>query len=120
MLFTYQLAKKLEGTHVTVNRLHPGVVRTGFGKDLGGFFSIAVRVVSPFMMSPEKSARAAIYVATTPELENVTGKYFAKGKEEESSKESCDPVMAKRSWQASAELTKLDAKPILKRRMDDR
>ncbi|HZY94013.1 MAG TPA: SDR family oxidoreductase [Candidatus Bathyarchaeia archaeon] len=108
VLFTYELAKKLEGTRVTVNCLHPGVVRTGFGKDLGGFFSIAVRVVSPFMMSPEKSARAAVYLATAPELENVTGKHFSKGKEEKSSKESYDPVMAEKLWQVSAELTKLD------------
>ena len=109
MLFTYELAKKLEGTHVTVNCLHPGVVRTGFGKDQGGFFSIAIRVVSPFMMSAEKSARAAIYLATAPELENVPGKYFAKGKEEQSSKESYDPVMAERLWRVSAKLTEIDS-----------
>lgn len=109
VLFTYQLAKKLEGTRVTVNCLHPGVVRTGFGKDQRGFFSIAVRVVSPFMMSAEKSARAAIYLATAPELKNVTGKHFAKGKEEKSSKESYDPLMAERLWQVSAELTELSA-----------
>ena len=108
MLFTFQPAKRLEGTRVTVNRLHPGVVRTGFGKDLGGFFSIAVRVVSPFMMSPEKSARAAIYLATGPELENVTGKHFSKGKEEKSSRESYDRAMAERLWRVSAELTMLE------------
>src|SRR5207244_9432657 len=65
VLFTYQLGKLLKGTGVTVNCLHPGVVRTGFGKDVTGLMSILVRVGSPFMMSPEKSARAAIYLATS-------------------------------------------------------
>ena len=109
VLFTYQLAKQLEGTRVTVNCLHPGVVRTGFGKDQGGFMSIAVRIGAPFMMNPEKAAKAAIYLATSPELEEVTGKHFAKGKEERSSKESYDSETAERLWKVSAELTKLVA-----------
>ena len=109
VLFTYQLARLLEGTGVTVNCLHPGVVRTGFGKDQGGFMSITVRVFSPFMMSAEKAARASIYLATSPDLEGVTGKHFSKGKEERSSSESYDTASAERLWKISAELTKLDA-----------
>lgn len=108
VLFTYQLAKRLEGTGITVNCLHPGVVRTGFGKDVTGLMSILVRVGSPFMMSPEKSARAAIYLATSPELEGVTGKHFSRGKEEKSSTESYDAASAERLWRVSAELVKLD------------
>jgi len=108
VLFTYQLAKRLEGTGVTVNCLHPGVVRTGFGKDVTGLMSILVRVGSPFMMRPEKSARAAIYLATSPELEGVTSKYFSRGKEERSSTESYDTASAQRLWNVSAELTKLN------------
>jgi NAD(P)-dependent dehydrogenase (short-subunit alcohol dehydrogenase family) len=107
VLFTYQLAKLLEGTGVTVNCLHPGVVRTGFGKDAGGLFAIGVRIVGPFMMSPQKSAKAAVYLATAPELEEVTGKHFSKGKEEKSSAESYDQATAERLWQVSAELTRL-------------
>src|SRR6266852_2488424 len=107
VLFTYELARQLQGTGVTVNCLHPGVVRTGFGKDMGGLFSIGVRVVSPFMMSPEKAARAAVYLASSPELEGITGKHFSKGKEEKSSRESYDQATADRLWQVSAELTKL-------------
>ncbi len=107
VLFTYELARRLEGTGVTVNCLHPGVVRTGFGKDVGGLFSIGVRVVSPFMMSPEKAARAAVYLASSPELKGITGKHFSKGKEEKSSRESYDQATADRLWQVSAELTKL-------------
>jgi NAD(P)-dependent dehydrogenase (short-subunit alcohol dehydrogenase family) len=108
VLFTHELAKRLEGTGVTVNCLHPGVVRTGFGKDVTGLMSILVRIGSPFMMSPEKSARAAIYLATSPELEGVTGKHFSRGKEEKSSTESYDAASAERLWRASAELVKLD------------
>src|SRR5881628_3612818 len=109
VLFTYQLAKRLEGTGITVNCLHPGVVRTGFGKDVTGLMSILLRVGSPFMMSPEKSARAAIYLATSPELEGVTGKHFSRGKEERSSTESYDAASAERLWDVSAKLTRLNA-----------
>ncbi len=107
VLFTYELARRLGGTGVTVNCLHPGVVRTGFGKDQGGLFSIGIRIVSPFMMSPERAARAAIYLATSPELDGVTGKHFSKGKEEKSSMESYDQAAAERLWKVSTDLTKL-------------
>ena len=107
VFFTYELAKRLRGTGVTVNCLHPGVVRTGFGKDQGGMFSIGIKIVSPFMMSPEKAARAVIYLAISPELEGVSGKHFSKGKEEKSSTESYDEAAAERLWRVSAELTRL-------------
>ncbi len=104
ILFTYQLAKLLQGTGVTVNCLHPGVVRTGFGKDMGGLFSMGVKLAGPFMMRPEKAAQALVYMASAPELERVSGKHFAKGKEKESSRESQDTGAAQRLWQVSEEL----------------
>jgi NAD(P)-dependent dehydrogenase (short-subunit alcohol dehydrogenase family) len=107
VLFTYELARRLVGTGVTVNCLHPGAVRTGFGKDAGGMMAIIVRLVGPFMMSPEKASKALVYMASSSDLEGVTGKHFAKGKEEESSRESYDEVAAGRLWLASEELTKL-------------
>src|SRR5712691_4764876 len=107
ILFTYELARRLGGTGVTANCLHPGLVRTGFGKDVVGLMAFVVRVVGPFMMSPEKAARAAVYLASSPELESVTGKHFVKGKEEYSSRESFDQTTAERLWQVSAELTSL-------------
>ena len=107
VLFTYQLAKKLEGTSVTVNCLHPGVVRTGFGKDQGGLMSIGVRIGSPFMMSAESAAKAVIYLATSPEMEGVSGKFYSKGHEKRSSHQSYDMASAERLWKVSAELTKL-------------
>ncbi len=108
VLFTYELARRLEGSGVTVNCLHPGVVRTGFGKDMGGLFSTGVKLMGPFMMGPEKAAKALVYMACSPELEGVTGKHFAKGKEEESSRESYDRGAAERLWQISTELTKMN------------
>lgn len=109
VMFTYQLAKQLEGTRVTANVLHPGVVRTGFGKDQVGLMSIIYWIGGPFMMSPEKSARAVIYLATAPELEGVSGKFFSKGKERKSSEQSYDMASAERLWKVSAELTKLNS-----------
>ena len=108
VLFTYQLAKMLNGTGVTVNCLHPGVVRTGFGKDQGGLMNILVHIGSPFMMSPEGAAKAVVYLATSPELEGVSGKHFSKSKETKSSDESYDASSAERLWNVSAELTKLN------------
>lgn len=108
VLFTYQLAKRLEGTGVTANALHPGVVRTGFGKDQGGLMNITVRIGSPFMMSATRSAKAVIYLATSPKLDGVSGKFFSKGKEAKSSKQSYDVAAAEKLWNVSAELTKLN------------
>ncbi len=107
VLFTYELARKLEGTGVTVNCLHPGVVRTGFGHDSGGAMSLGIWVISPFFMSAEKAARAAVYLATSPEVEGVTGKYFRKTREARSSEESYDVEAAQRLWQVSEKLTEL-------------
>ena len=109
VMFTYQLAKQLEGTGVTVNVLHPGVVRTGFGKDQMGLMGVLVRIGSPFMMSAEKSAKAVIYLATSPELEGVSGKFFSKGKEGKSSEQSYDMASAERLWKVSAELAELNS-----------
>jgi len=108
VLFTYQLAKMLNGTGVTANCLHPGVVRTGFGKDQGGLMNILVRISSPFMMSPEKAAKAAIYLASSPEVESVNGKHFSKSREEKSSDQSYDAASAEKLWSVSAELAKLN------------
>src|SRR6267143_2700584 len=106
LLTNWQNGSRGQGS---VNCLHPGVVRTGFGKDVTGLMSILVRVGSPFMMSPEKSARAAIYLATSPELEGSTGKHFSRGKEERSSTEPYDAASAERLWSVSAKLTRLNA-----------
>ena len=105
VLFTYELARRLEGTGVTANALHPGVVRTGFGTDVFGVMAVALRIQAPFVMSAAKAAKAAIWLASAPELQTVTGKFFSKGKEKRSSKESYDVEAAQRLWEISEELT---------------
>ena len=105
VLFTYELARRLEGTGVTANVLHPGVVRTGFGKNNGGvvgpLFAVFQRVGRPFFISPEQGAETSIYLASSPEVEGVSGKYFTKCKDVPSNAISYDEDAAKRLWEMS-------------------
>ena len=106
VLFTYELARRLEGTGVTANCLHPGGVRTRLGQH-SLLFRIGYIIGAPFLKSPKKGARTSIYLASSPEVEGVTGKYFMAKKEAKSSKISHDESVAKRLWEISAELVKL-------------
>jgi NAD(P)-dependent dehydrogenase (short-subunit alcohol dehydrogenase family) len=105
LLFTYELARRLAGTGVTANALHPGVVSTGFG--LGnGWRGFLLRLASRLLaVSPEKGARTVIYLATSPAVAAVSGGYFVKDAATESSPASRDEAAAKRLWQLSLELT---------------
>jgi len=106
VLFTYELARKLASSGVTVNALHPGVVRSSWGNE-GGALGIGIRLGRPFMISPKKGAETPIYLASSPEVEGVSGKYFSKKKENRSSKESYDEDEAKRLWEISLRLAGL-------------
>jgi NAD(P)-dependent dehydrogenase (short-subunit alcohol dehydrogenase family) len=106
VLFTYELARRLAGTGVTVNAVHPGVVRTSWG-DEGGALGIGIRLGRPFMISPKSGAETPIYLSSSAEVEGVTGKYFYKKRENQSSKESYDEDEAKRLWDVSLKLTGL-------------
>jgi retinol dehydrogenase 14 len=109
VLFTYELARRLRGTGVTATVLHPGVVRTGFGAEDPGRIQ---RVITPFMRfwkSPEEGARTPIYLASSPEVEGVTGRFFRNCKPGRSSRRSYDEADALRLWEVSAELVGLDA-----------
>ncbi len=105
VLFTYELARRLEGSGVTVNCVHPGVVRTNFGRDSGGYMSVIVRILAPFMRSPQKGAETAIYLASSKKLEHVTGKYYADLTEKRSSSLSYNEGLATRLWKVSNQLT---------------
>jgi retinol dehydrogenase 14 len=109
VLFTYELARRLEGTGVTANCLHPGAVRTNFGSGSSGFFGFMVRALRPLMISPEKGAQTSVYLASSPEVEGVSSRYFVKKAETRSSDESYDERIARRLWEVSAELTNLPA-----------
>ena len=106
VLFTHELARRLEGTGVTVNSAHPGIVRTNFANN-NGLVTFGFRLLRPFFISPGTAGKRILYVATSPDLEGVTGKYFTKMHEVNSSRESYDDDSAKRLWQISEQLTKL-------------
>jgi retinol dehydrogenase 14 len=108
VLFAYELARRLRGTGVTSNALHPGVVRTSFGADdPAGIQKFVVPLLRPFMKSPARGAATSIRLATAPELEGVTGGFFMNGKRTRSSKASYDETDAARLWRVSAELVGL-------------
>jgi NAD(P)-dependent dehydrogenase (short-subunit alcohol dehydrogenase family) len=109
VLFTYELARRLEETRVTVNCVHPGTVRTNFARNNGGFLGLVVTVFAPLMLSPEQGAKTVIWLASSPEVEHSTGKYFTKQSEVKSSKQSYDLEVAKHLWDVSRELTGLGA-----------
>jgi NAD(P)-dependent dehydrogenase (short-subunit alcohol dehydrogenase family) len=109
ILFTLELARRLEGSGVTANSLHPGTVRTGYGADgdARGFLAFGIKIAQPFFLSPAKGARTSIYLASSPEVAGVTGKYFVKCKERRPRRWAEDPEAAQRLWQVSAELVGL-------------
>ena len=108
VMFTYELARHLDGTAVTANVLHPGVVNTAFGaEDPSLVFKILVPFFRPFMKTPQRGAATSIYLASSPEVAGVTGTYFAKGRPERSNKVSYDGGAATRLWQVSADLVGL-------------
>ena len=107
ILFTHELSNRLAGTGVTVNSVHPGVVRTNFAKNNGGLVGLGFRIIGVFFISPIASARRVLYVATSPDLNGVSGKYFTKMHEARSSKESYDGESEKRLWLMSEQLTGL-------------
>jgi NAD(P)-dependent dehydrogenase (short-subunit alcohol dehydrogenase family) len=108
VMFTYQLARRLDGTGVTATATHPGVVATSFGtEDHAAHLGIMIRVARPLMKTPSQGALTPIYLASSPQVEGVTGQYFAGRKPKTSSKASYDTAAAARLWQASAALTGL-------------
>lgn len=109
LLFTYELARRLEGTGITVNAMEPGMVRTRFARDYRGFYRLMATLWRPFMKSPGKGADTVIYLASSPEVEAVTGKYFKNRRAIRSSERSYDIDLARRLWQVSSELTGLPA-----------
>jgi len=110
VLFTYELAKRLQASDVTANALHPGVVRTSFGaEDPRGIQRLLVPLIRPLMKAPVQGAATSIHLASSPDLEQVTGRYFANNKPKRSSKRSYDEAAAARLWQVSADLVGLTA-----------
>ena len=105
ILFTQELAKRLAGSGVTANCVHPGAVRTHLG-DEGGIVGIGIKLLRPFYMSPEKGAETLVYVATSPQVEGISGKYFYKKKQRSLLENESD---AKRLWEISMKLSGLQS-----------
>jgi NAD(P)-dependent dehydrogenase (short-subunit alcohol dehydrogenase family) len=112
VMFTYELARRLEGTGVTANCLHPGFVATNIGqKGVGPVGRAVVKgIFSGLGISPEEGAKTSIYLATSPEVEGVTGKYFEKSIPKRSAEISYDKTLQGRLWEESERLVNLSVK----------
>ncbi|MGH3668890.1 MAG: SDR family NAD(P)-dependent oxidoreductase, partial [Acidimicrobiia bacterium] len=105
VMFTYELASRLKGTGVTATALHPGMTSTSFSaEDPLRVMAPVVAVMRPFMRSPEKGADTAVYLASSPDVDGVTGRYFANRKAKESHQSSYDRATTSRLWRVSADL----------------
>jgi NAD(P)-dependent dehydrogenase (short-subunit alcohol dehydrogenase family) len=113
ILFTSELARRLAGSGVTVNCLHPGAVATGLGKNNGAWARVLIGFLRPFFRTPAGGAATSIYLATSPAVEGVSGTYFANCREKRPSRAAQDAVAAQRLWVESERLTALrPASPV--------
>lgn len=109
LLFTRELARRLAGTGVTVNCVHPGAVATRLGAQNGLFARLVITILKPFFRSPAKGAETSIHVATAPGLDDTTGRYFIDRRERQPAPHVLDDDDARRLWDRSAELVGLSA-----------
>lgn len=105
ILFTYELARRLKNTNITVNALHPGLVATNFGKNNGWFRFHLRRLIMRHEINATEGSKTSIYLATSPDVANITGSYFIKDKQVKSSDNSYDQKLGKQLWEVSEILT---------------
>lgn len=107
ILFTAELARRCAGSGVTANSLHPGAVGTGLGKNNGAWARVLIALLRPFFRTPADGAATSVYLATSPTVAGVSGRYFAKCREKQPSAAARDADAARRLWEISAGLTGL-------------
>ncbi|MHA1194100.1 MAG: SDR family oxidoreductase [Promethearchaeota archaeon] len=110
ILLTYEFARRYRDSGVSFNCLHPGGVNTNIGKNLKGISGVVSRNVMKLAKSPAKGAETSIFLASSPDVEGITGKYFVDKKEAKSKDITYDKSVAKHLWDTCAELTNLDKK----------
>lgn len=112
VMFTYELARRLEGTRVTATALHPGMTNTSFStEDPHRRMAPLVFIVRPFMKSPKKGADTVVYLASSPEVEGVTGRYFVNHKTKRSEQSSYNTATTAQLWRVSADLVGIPTDP---------
>jgi retinol dehydrogenase 12 len=107
ILFTRELARRLDGSGVTANCMHPGVVRTGFGREARPLLRYGVMIVRPLLLSPERGADTIVYLASSPEVAGQTGGYYVRRRRREPSAAARSDENARRLWEISENLTGL-------------
>jgi len=106
IVFSYDLAERLNGTGVTVNAVHPGFVGSEFAKNNGLLYRIGMNILRPFIRTVQQGADTIIYLASAPEVEGITGKYWYERQPIQSIRESHDANVQRRLWEVSEELTR--------------
>jgi NAD(P)-dependent dehydrogenase (short-subunit alcohol dehydrogenase family) len=107
ILFTRELARRLDGTGVTANCAHPGVVRTGFGRESRPLLRFGLTLARPFLLSPERGADTIVYLASSPDVAGETGGYYVKRQRREPSAAARDDAAARKLWDISEKMTGL-------------
>jgi len=109
VLFTRELARRLAGSDVTANCLHPGAVATQLGQNNGWWARLIIKGLRPFFRTPEQGAATSIYLACSPEVNGINGKYFVNCREARPSSSAQDDEAAARLWEISNDLTAVPA-----------
>lgn len=110
VMFTNELARRLEGTGVTATSVHPGVVRTKFGaEDQAWFFSLISGLVRPLLKTPAQGAATPVHMASSPEVDGITGGFFANRKPKAANKTASDRALSARLWAVSSALAGINS-----------
>ncbi|MBX7112785.1 MAG: SDR family oxidoreductase [Myxococcaceae bacterium] len=107
ILFTFELARRLQGTGVTANCMHPGVVGTNFLGKNNSVWALLWPIAKLFLLTPQQGAQTAVFLASSPEVNGVTGEYFARSRRKRTRPFAHDVVAAKRLWEVSEKLVGL-------------